>query len=58
LFFNHRGHGEHRVIMFFISIFQLSVSSVSSVVLIGLPRGNNRARVASIIEFDLVDERE
>jgi len=44
--------------MFFISIFQLSVSSVSSVVLIGLPRGNNRARVASIIEFDLVDERE
>ena len=42
-FVNHGGHREHRGNTFYTNLLQLSVSSVFSVVLIGLPRGNNRA---------------
>jgi len=41
LFVNHGGHGGN---IFYTNLLQLSVSSVLSVVLIGLPSGNNRAR--------------
>jgi len=40
LIVNHRGYREHRGNIFYTNLLQFSVSSV---VLIGLPRGNNRA---------------
>ncbi len=43
LIVNHRGYREHRGNIFYTNLLQFSVSSVPSVVLIGLPRGNNRA---------------
>ena len=55
LFVNHRGHREHGGNIFYTDLLQISVSSVSSVVLIGLARGSNRALDEGSRKFECLE---